>query len=91
MTNLTDLNWSFMEIIFLLIIFAGGFLITYLVLPNLIKFSSIKPITPTNKTVRRKVKVSLKNAGKNITNKIEVKVKPIIILSLRLLNLEDLV
>ncbi|MFX1386075.1 MAG: hypothetical protein ACFE9M_02565, partial [Promethearchaeota archaeon] len=38
MTRLTDLNWSFIEIVFLLIIFVVGFLITYIILPHLIKF-----------------------------------------------------
>ena len=37
MKHLTDLDWGFMEIFFLLIIFSVGFLITYLVLPYLIK------------------------------------------------------
>ncbi|MFX1242661.1 MAG: hypothetical protein ACFFA7_15535 [Promethearchaeota archaeon] len=42
MNLLTDLNWSFMEIIFLVIIFVTGFLVTYLVLPYLIKFMKRK-------------------------------------------------
>ncbi|MDX1798302.1 MAG: hypothetical protein R3255_06605 [Candidatus Lokiarchaeia archaeon] len=42
MNLLTDLNWSFMEIIFLVIIFITGFLVTYLVLPYLIKFMKRK-------------------------------------------------
>jgi len=42
MNLLTDLNWSFMEIFFLIIIFIVGFLITYLVLPYLIKFMKRK-------------------------------------------------
>ena len=37
MRYLTDLNWSFMEIFFLLIIFIVGFLMTYIILPYLIK------------------------------------------------------
>lgn len=32
--------------------------------------SSIKPINPANKTVRRKIRISLKNPGKNIIKKI---------------------
>jgi len=42
MKHLTDLNWGFMEIFFLLIIFIVGFLITYVVLPYLIKFMKRK-------------------------------------------------
>jgi len=42
MNLLTDLNWSFMEIFFLIIIFIVGFLVTYLVLPYLIKFMKRK-------------------------------------------------
>ncbi len=42
MKHLTDLDWGFMEIFFLLIIFSVGFLITYLVLPYLIKFMKRK-------------------------------------------------
>ncbi|MCK4380757.1 MAG: hypothetical protein KAW51_06415, partial [Candidatus Lokiarchaeota archaeon] len=42
MKHLTDLNWGFMEIFFLLMIFIVGFLITYVVLPYLIKFMKRK-------------------------------------------------
>ncbi|MFW9827843.1 MAG: hypothetical protein ACFFEY_09635 [Candidatus Thorarchaeota archaeon] len=38
MEFLNNLNWSFLEIIFLLIIFIAGFLTTYFILPYLIKF-----------------------------------------------------
>ncbi|MFX1591529.1 MAG: hypothetical protein ACFFB6_05870 [Promethearchaeota archaeon] len=38
MMRLTDLNWGFMEIVFLLIIFVIGFTITYIILPYLIKY-----------------------------------------------------
>ncbi len=42
MNPLTDLNWSFLEIFFLIIIFIIGFLATYLILPYLIKFMKRK-------------------------------------------------
>ena len=42
MRYLTDLNWSFMEIFFLSIIFIVGFLMTYLILPYLIKIMKRK-------------------------------------------------
>ncbi len=42
MRYLTDLNWSFMEIFFLLIIFIAGFLMTYIILPYLIKIMKRK-------------------------------------------------
>lgn len=42
MRYLTDLNWSFMEIFFLLIIFIVGFLMTYIILPYLIKIMKRK-------------------------------------------------
>lgn len=42
MKPLTELNWSFMEIFFLIIIFIVGFLITYLIIPYLIKFMKRK-------------------------------------------------
>ncbi|MFX0023800.1 MAG: hypothetical protein ACFE9S_15845 [Candidatus Hermodarchaeota archaeon] len=42
MNLLTDLNWNFMEILFLVIIFITGFLVTYLVQPYLIKFMKRK-------------------------------------------------
>ena len=38
MIPLSDLNWSFVEIIYLLIIFLVGFGTTYLILPFIIKF-----------------------------------------------------
>jgi len=38
MEHITDLNWGYIEIIYLSIIFIVGFLITYIVLPYLIKF-----------------------------------------------------
>jgi len=42
MMYLTELNWSFLEIIFLLIIFIVGFLVTYIILPYLIKIMKRK-------------------------------------------------
>ncbi|MEE9377498.1 MAG: hypothetical protein V3V33_05635, partial [Candidatus Lokiarchaeia archaeon] len=42
MRYLTDLNWSFREFFFLLIIFIVGFLVTYIILPYLIKIMKRK-------------------------------------------------
>ncbi len=42
MNPLTDLNWNFMEILFLVIIFIIGFIVTYLFLPYIIKFMKRK-------------------------------------------------
>ncbi|MFW9901605.1 MAG: hypothetical protein ACFFDY_09970 [Candidatus Thorarchaeota archaeon] len=42
MTYITDLNWSFLDILFLCIIFIVGFLITYIILPYLINFMKSK-------------------------------------------------
>jgi len=42
MKLLTDLNWGLMEILFLIIVFIVGFLITLLVLPYIIKFMERK-------------------------------------------------
>jgi len=42
MNHLTELNWGFMEIFFLIITFIVGFLITYLIIPYLIKFMKKK-------------------------------------------------
>ncbi|MFX1550835.1 MAG: hypothetical protein ACFFB9_10770 [Promethearchaeota archaeon] len=42
MNLLTDLNWTFLEIFFLVFIFIVGFLTTYLILPFLIKFMKKK-------------------------------------------------
>ncbi|MFX1277357.1 MAG: hypothetical protein ACFFAT_20235, partial [Promethearchaeota archaeon] len=42
MIPLTDLNWTILEIIYLIIIFAVGFGSTYLILPYIIKFMKRK-------------------------------------------------
>jgi UDP-N-acetylglucosamine--dolichyl-phosphate N-acetylglucosaminephosphotransferase len=42
MNPLTDLNWNLIEILFLVIIFITGFLVTYLVIPYLIRFMKRK-------------------------------------------------
>ena len=42
MTNIIDLNWSFLEILFLFIVFIVGFSITYFILPYLINFMKRK-------------------------------------------------
>ena len=42
MSHLTQLNWSFLEIFYLIIIFLVGFLVTFKILPFLIKFMKKK-------------------------------------------------
>ena len=42
MTSLTSLNWGIVEIIYLIIIFAVGFFITFLITPYIIKYMKKK-------------------------------------------------
>ncbi len=42
MTYITDLNWNFLDILFLCIIFIVGFSITYIILPYLVNFMKRK-------------------------------------------------
>lgn len=42
MIPITDLNWSFLEIIYLIIVFAVGFIVTLLVIPYIIRFMKAK-------------------------------------------------
>ena len=42
MTFIIDLDWSFLEILFLFVVFIAGFSITYFILPYLINFMKRK-------------------------------------------------
>ncbi len=42
MTSLTELNWGILEVFYLIIIFAVGFLSTFLIIPRLIKYMKKK-------------------------------------------------
>ena len=61
MRYLTDLNWSFMEIFFLLIIFIVGFLMTYIILPYLIKIMKRKGFVGVD--IHKNVKPEVAESG----------------------------